>query len=233
MPQTAKQTIENMPEDETDDSAGNESHLRHLPFLACVSTQSHRRHLRMDTHAGVGYAGAGTPTAAAGGYVYLRNRWYDPQTGRFLSQDPIGLAGGVNLYAYAGNNPTSYSDPFGLCPDGCVLESATAVAAVGAGLLATGYALQHGAELGDALEEGYEAGRDLVVGIWNAVSAKVLERQANGQVTPVEDHLGKLANPNQPGGNDPRNRDKWKNDARKALNRLRKVIDKMKGKQRE
>lgn len=42
--------------------------------------------------------------------------WYDPQTGRFLSQDPIGLAGGVNLYAYAGNNPASYSDPFGLCP---------------------------------------------------------------------------------------------------------------------
>jgi hypothetical protein len=45
----------------------------------------------------------------------MRNRWYDPQTGRFLSQDPIGLAGGVNLYAYAGNNPASYSDPFGLC----------------------------------------------------------------------------------------------------------------------
>jgi hypothetical protein len=33
----------------------------------------------------------------------------------FLTQDPIGLAGGVNLYAYAGNNPVSYDDPFGLC----------------------------------------------------------------------------------------------------------------------
>ena len=65
-----------------------------------------------------GFAGASTPSAGAGGLTYMRNRWYDPQTGRFLTQDPIGLAGGVNLYAYAGNNPIAYTDPFGLCPDG-------------------------------------------------------------------------------------------------------------------
>jgi len=62
-----------------------------------------------------GFAGASTPNAS-GGFVYLRNRWYDPKSGRFLTQDPIGLAGGVNLYAYAGNNPISFDDPFGLCP---------------------------------------------------------------------------------------------------------------------
>jgi RHS repeat-associated protein len=63
-----------------------------------------------------GYTGASTPNQT-GGFTYLRNRWYDPATGRFLTQDPIGLAGGVDLYAYAGNDPVTYSDPFGLCPD--------------------------------------------------------------------------------------------------------------------
>jgi RHS repeat-associated protein len=60
-----------------------------------------------------GFTGAQSPSQA--GYAYLRNRWYDPTSGRFLTQDPIGLAGGVNLYAYAGNNPVGFSDPYGLC----------------------------------------------------------------------------------------------------------------------
>jgi len=34
--------------------------------------------------------------------------------GILLTQDPIGLAGGVNLYSYAGNNPIAFDDPFGL-----------------------------------------------------------------------------------------------------------------------
>jgi RHS repeat-associated protein len=54
---------------------------------------------------------------SSGGLVYMRNRWYDPNTGRFTQEDPIGYAGGINLYGYVGNNPVSYTDPFGLCPD--------------------------------------------------------------------------------------------------------------------
>lgn len=50
---------------------------------------------------------------------FFRNRFYDQATGRWTQEDPIGLAGGLNLYGYVGNNPVSFIDPFGLkCPDG-------------------------------------------------------------------------------------------------------------------
>jgi RHS repeat-associated protein len=52
----------------------------------------------------------------ASGLLYRRNRYYDPSTGRFTQEDPIGLAGGLNLYGFANGDPVSYSDPYGLCP---------------------------------------------------------------------------------------------------------------------
>jgi RHS repeat-associated protein len=45
---------------------------------------------------------------------YMRNRWYEPWTGRFLSEDPIGLAGGMNQYLFAAADPIRGLDPFGL-----------------------------------------------------------------------------------------------------------------------
>jgi hypothetical protein len=42
------------------------------------------------------------------------HRFYDPETGRYISADPIGLAGGMNLYAYVGGNPVNWVDPEGL-----------------------------------------------------------------------------------------------------------------------
>jgi uncharacterized protein RhaS with RHS repeats len=44
----------------------------------------------------------------------VRARWYDPQLGRFVSEDPIGLGGGINTYAYVGNSPVNATDPSGL-----------------------------------------------------------------------------------------------------------------------
>ena len=49
----------------------------------------------------------------ATGLYNFRARWYDPATGRWLSNDPIGISGGLNLYAFCGNNPVNYVDPDG------------------------------------------------------------------------------------------------------------------------
>ena len=47
------------------------------------------------------------------GLHYNRFRYYDPEIGRFVSQDPIGLQGGMNLFEYA-PNPVGWTDPLGL-----------------------------------------------------------------------------------------------------------------------
>jgi RHS repeat-associated protein len=45
-----------------------------------------------------------------------RARYYSPDTGRFISEDPISFNGGTNFYQYVLNNPTQWADPYGLCP---------------------------------------------------------------------------------------------------------------------
>ena len=49
------------------------------------------------------------------GLLFRRNRYVDPATGRFTQEDPIGLAGGLNLYGFASGDPVNFSDPFGVC----------------------------------------------------------------------------------------------------------------------
>ena len=68
----------------------------------------------------------------ASGLLYRRNRYYDPLSGQFTQQDPIGIAGGLNLYGFADGDPVNYSDPFGLCPP-CIgfLVGAWAVVEIG------------------------------------------------------------------------------------------------------
>ncbi|WP_175817950.1 RHS repeat-associated core domain-containing protein [Burkholderia diffusa] len=51
---------------------------------------------------------------AESGLHYNRYRYYDPEVGRYVSKDPIGLLGGYNLYVYVRNAPTMGTDPLGL-----------------------------------------------------------------------------------------------------------------------
>jgi RHS repeat-associated protein len=48
------------------------------------------------------------------GLYYYRARYYDPNAGRFLGEDPLGSGGGINFYGYAGNNSPNLKDIFGL-----------------------------------------------------------------------------------------------------------------------
>jgi len=57
------------------------------------------------------------------GLIYMRARWYDPALGRFISEDPAGLAGGINPYVFAGDDPINQSDPSGACPVDAVFEA--------------------------------------------------------------------------------------------------------------
>jgi RHS repeat-associated protein len=48
------------------------------------------------------------------GLMFYRARYYDPVLKRFISEDPIGLEGGMNAHAYVEGNPISFTDPLGL-----------------------------------------------------------------------------------------------------------------------
>lgn len=51
---------------------------------------------------------------ASTGLYYFRARWYDPVSGRFISKDPVGISGGLNLYVFCSDDPVNFVDPLGL-----------------------------------------------------------------------------------------------------------------------
>ncbi|MGB2853364.1 MAG: RHS repeat-associated core domain-containing protein [Dehalococcoidia bacterium] len=59
------------------------------------------------------YVGAYGVMDDGDGLFFMRNRYYDATTARFVQKDPLGFVGGTNLYCYTNNNPIRYIDPLG------------------------------------------------------------------------------------------------------------------------
>jgi len=92
------------------------------------------------------------------GLMYYRARQYDPQIGRFTSEDPSGFEGGINLYAYVLNNPQFYIDSNG--------ESPTVAVAVVGGVVGAGLGAAIAAASGeDATGIAKAAAKGAVVGV--------------------------------------------------------------------
>lgn len=81
-------------------------------------------------------------------YNYFRD--YDPQTGRYIESDPIGLLGGINTYVYVNNNPLLYVDPNGEQ----LVQIGMTVAAIGGGALAW-YKLYKNEAIANAAMDAY------------------------------------------------------------------------------
>jgi hypothetical protein len=89
----------------------------------------------------------------------MRARYFDPETVRFLNEDPNRIFGGINMYRYVFNNTANFNDPFGLAPNfSCTCRIAAGALAGGAAIVAQGdgYVLSPGVYLVPC-EEGVEA----------------------------------------------------------------------------
>lgn len=89
-------------------SGGNEIAARYLydPFGNIVSASG--------PMAGFNRYGFSSKERHHSGLILYERRAYDPNLQRWINQDPIGEAGGINLYGFVGNDPANYIDPFGL-----------------------------------------------------------------------------------------------------------------------
>jgi RHS repeat-associated protein len=144
------------------------------------------------------------------GLYYVNARYYNPNLGRFLQTDPIGLSGGTNLYAYVGNDPINQFDPSGHCAElpsqqqmSAIFGNSTPNVVLGPqlGYTTTSYVAPVG--------NGYQASYDVAFNVTNNTSAGQIVQQdtftnsagttnlwevwnvsANGVVTPSAGTIG-------------------------------------------
>jgi RHS repeat-associated protein len=114
------------------------------------------------------------------GLYFYRARYYDPTLARFISEDPLGLAGGINPYVYAGNDPVNNRDPFGLeCTNTQASRGECAIGLPGVSSAGPDHFADHAAWSG-AMAWGTR-GRALLAGFVGGVVARRRERLAQQQ----------------------------------------------------
>lgn len=154
------------------------------------------------------YAGGLGVQDDGNGLFYMRNRFYDSGTGRFLQQDPIGFEGGSNLYAYADGNPLRYVDPNGTASIGewglwavnkavktIVVTGSTAAAVVlatpagpvaqvlaGGAAFGTSYAVYSGLEKAEDARQARKTGKEATDNMKKVIDIKTEIEQAKGGV---------------------------------------------------
>lgn len=111
------------------------------------------------------YVGAFGVMSEGNDLYFMKNRYYDAVTGRFIQRDPTGFAGGQsNLYAYVGGNPVTYVDPEGTGVSDYLVGLVTAgVYAGGAVLLGNPVTLGAAAAVGGTamlVKKGYDLAKD-------------------------------------------------------------------------
>ncbi|MEZ4527771.1 MAG: RHS repeat-associated core domain-containing protein [Desulfobacterales bacterium] len=93
------------------------------------------------------------------GLHYNWHRYYDPDTGRYLTPAPIGLEGGMNLYAYVDGNPVNWVDPYGLIAG---VDDLAVIALIGASAATMAYI---------SSPEGQRALNQMADNIWSMMSS--------------------------------------------------------------
>jgi RHS repeat-associated protein len=127
---------------------------------------------------GLSYTYAGYRYDAETGLYYVNARYYNPNLGRFLQTDPIGLQGGTNLYAYVGNDPINLIDPSGHCaqwasqsPDMSIFGNSTPNVVLGPQLSYT--------VIGDKAPNGsggYQPAQDVAFNVTTSVAGLIVQQ---------------------------------------------------------